>query len=617
MSDGQPLTLVDAFDPSDLPGLDPYLTADEREELDALVAQVAEDVVEDPAALGLLPPDPHVAYQLRPVDWAVEMLGVPRYSIEWSTLPEYAGHAWDGTADPLAVMMQALANWSNVAVEAGTGTQKSYTAAVVMLWFLACWKDARVFTFAPKEDQLRLFMWMEVTRLWPRFQLLFPTATLSDLRIRMYGKDDSWAAHGYPCAVRAGETSATTAQGAHAAHMLIITEETPGIHPAVITAHQNTCTADHNLRLALGNPDNQLDTLHQLTTSPAFVPIRISALDAPNVVTGREIIPGAVSLKSIQEREAVYGVEDPMYKSRVRGLSPEQSVESVIRLEWLIRAAELYESLKPAEVQTWTPARGVDVAQSESGDAAAIARGRGPALVEVEERPCPNATILGRDVAAEVLVYEIDPLHVGVDPVGVGAATINELRELVSPLVQALWGSAAPYRGDQKGPNGETYEWVSDANEYYNLRAQMWWQFREDVARGRIPIKRDIQLFRELVTPKWKKKLGKVLVEEKEEIVKRLGGKSPNRADAAVYWNWVRPRVDVLGGRRAPRVNPNQQDPRAGMFGNLEQQAAAGTGTFSELPAEATAADYVPPAYIPDGPPGAPAVGVDELGAGF
>ncbi len=43
----------------------------------------------------------------------------------------------------------------------------------------------------------------------------------------------------------------------------------------------------------------------------------------------------------------------------------------------------------------------------------------------------------------------------------------------------------------------------------------------------------------DLVTPKWFVRNGKIIVESKEDIKKRLG-RSPNKGDAAVYWNWVR-----------------------------------------------------------------------------
>jgi hypothetical protein len=67
----------------------------------------------------------------------------------------------------------------------------------------------------------------------------------------------------------------------------------------------------------------------------------------------------------------------------------------------------------------------------------------------------------------------------------------------------------------------------------------MYWQLREDLRNGRLILCNDEELFADLVTPKWEVRNGKICVEKKEEIKKRLGH-SPNKGDAVVYWNWVR-----------------------------------------------------------------------------
>jgi hypothetical protein len=56
-------------------------------------------------------------------------------------------------------------------------------------------------------------------------------------------------------------------------------------------------------------------------------------------------------------------------------------------------------------------------------------------------------------------------------------------------------------------------------------------------------VRRDEALFRELVVPTYESRGGKVVVEAKEVIRKRLGGATPDRADAVVYGNWVRSRA--------------------------------------------------------------------------
>ena len=93
----------------------------------------------------------HTAYQRDPFGWIVEHLEVPEETLRWSLNPCYDSRAWDGTPDPMAVILNALANWENVGIESGTGTGKTFLAACITLWFLACHEDSIVVTVAPKK----------------------------------------------------------------------------------------------------------------------------------------------------------------------------------------------------------------------------------------------------------------------------------------------------------------------------------------------------------------------------------------------------------------------------------------------------------------------------------
>jgi hypothetical protein len=327
-----------------------FLLPAERKELDAHLVALA-DV-----------PRPDVAYQKDPIGWMGDKLGIPESHVRWSLNPEYATHAWDGTVDPLATLCESLANGQDAAAESATGTGKTYLAAALALWFLACFEDALVVTTAPKEGQLTTQLWKEIGRHWPRFAKAYPVASKVTLRIRMKegtAEQETWAILGYACSVGTTEDSATKAQGFHAAHMLIITEETPGIDPAVMTAFKNTCTGDHNIRLALGNPDHPRDALHQMCAQKSVKAVRISALDHPNVVCRREIIPGAAGRKSIDAKLEEYKSEThPMYQSRVRGLCPTEGTLPFPKT--MVERCHSPLSTNPACVWGWDLARAQD-----------------------------------------------------------------------------------------------------------------------------------------------------------------------------------------------------------------------------------------------------------------
>lgn len=511
---------------------------------------------------------PLVQYQRDPVGFMVDVLGMDERTLRWSLNPGYESHRWDGTPDPLVAALEGLADWRDVGVEAGTGTQKTYVlGAGGTLWFLACFPDAVVVTVAPKEDQLKLNLWKELGKLWPRFKQHFPTAALSDLKLRIRGGiDESWAASGFVAGVGADEESANKARGFHAEHMLIIFEEMPGIHTAIATAFENTCTAPHNIRLGLGNPDNQQDQLHTFCETPGVLSVRISALDHPNVVAGDEnLVPGAASKASNRRRALKYGENSRMYDRMVRGISPAEAEDALIHWDWCVSAWKRFDDER---FRVGLPALGVDVANSENGDKAALAKWQGACLTEVTAQACPDASVLGVEVCALMREGEILAAHVGVDSVGVGASTVNKLKELGKRVKSLNGGSKAYPMADEDLRYREGGVTVMEEERYNNLRSQMWWALREDLRIGRIALPNDEELWRDLTTPTYRTLNGKIIVESKEEIKKRLG-RSPDKGDAAVYGNWVR-RRKPLDPPAAPPKNRNQDN-----SGRLEEILAA------------------------------------------
>lgn len=486
-------------------------------------------------------PDPQLAhYQRDPIAWMVERMGVPAHTLVWSKNPGYRTHIWDGDRDPLVKIAMGLAAGKNVGVEAGTGTQKTHTAALLTLWFLSVFRNSIIPTEAPKEQQLTLHLWKEIGKLWPRFQRLHPAAELTQLRIRMVPGSDEWGAVGFPVGVGANEESATKAQGFHAEHMLIITEETPGMNGAVMTANEHTCTAPHNLRLGLGNPDSQQDELHKFCTQPGTVHVRISALDHPNVVTGKAgIVPGAASRPKVEERRLKYTDTGRLYLSRVRGIAPTEATDALVRLEWLL-AARRKTAQERAALRQGPRALGVDVAASEHGDKAAIAEGEGGDLQSVTAHRCPDPNAFARLHVAPLIESGfrgmIAPERVGIDSVGVGAGSVNELVRLGHRVVPLNGGNSPIFV-------------LGDSEKYENLRAQMCWQFREDARTGKLalPPEADPILDGDLTALTWGTRNGKIFVEKKENIIPLLG-RSPDKGDAAIYWNWMRHHAGI----RAP-----------------------------------------------------------------
>jgi hypothetical protein len=205
---------------------------------------------------------------------------------------------------------------------------------------------------------------------------------------------------------------------------------------------------------------------------------------------------------------------------------------------------------------------GVDVANSATGDKAALAWGQGHVLMEIQEFQCKNATHLAYNllwespdlIAREYHDYQTSTIYdygvpsdcIGIDAVGVGVATVNAFEDMgytVQALQGGYWEEAIPKEERRDPKTGNIVEKLM--YRFASLRAQMYWELREDLRKRQISIQvsdhsKLNQLKKELCIPKFESSNAHITVEAKESIKKRMGGKSPNIADAVAYWNWMR-----------------------------------------------------------------------------
>ncbi|HOZ91328.1 MAG TPA: hypothetical protein PKX59_10500 [Bacteroidia bacterium] len=455
-----------------------------------------------------------------------------------------------------------------VGIESATSVGKTYCLPRIIYWFLDTFPNSLVITTAPKKDQLKKILWTEMGNAYHKFKKIRPHSEFITLNIAVDKRtkktstqkvDDSieggmgWEVLGIVSGVAAGEDSATKMQGFHRENMLFVIDEMAGVHPAVLTAIINTCTAPNNLIIGVGNPDSQIDTLHTFCQLKKTEHIIVSAYDHPNVVNKRMIIPGAVSVESIDMRKEEYGEESNFYKSRVRGIAPEEGTGSLFRAEY-IDQCYIYNKDKfhgnPEKIGN--NAVGVDVANSEQGDMACLAWGKGNKLFQLQEFQCDNATHLAYNMmydthelarfgyknynTLKIKDYKIHDRNIGIDTVGVGVATINAFYDKRKDVVALIGGQLQ-----------EALNLDNDGNPLYNfqnLRSQMYFEFREDLRTNGVILDLDkktfLKLKKELLAHTYKVSGGKIFVESKDDIKKKLGGKSPNLSDSAVYWNFVR-----------------------------------------------------------------------------
>jgi len=502
-------------------------------------------------------------YQNDPSRWLRERFEDNEDILYWDKHPGYEDHDWDGTKNPFGTAFKAIANGRWCGIEAATGVGKTFWLPRVAFWFLDCFPDAMVITTAPKLDQLKNVLWKEMKKAYPKFKKIRPSAQMYSLKLSVEGRkktdddlDVGWGAIGIVAGVGAGEESATKMQGFHNKHMLFIIDELAGIHPSVLTAIINTCSnPETNIICGVGNPDSVLDALHVFCNLSHTEHIIISALDHPNVVNDANIIPGAVTNASIQIRKDEYQEGSPFYNSRVRGIAPSEASGALIKASWVDQCCVNHESFMDIthDLRDSENAVGVDVANSKNGDPGVVCWGEGNKCIGLHRFQCDNANHLAYNLIMDspdlisnnytdygtinVNDFGIEDAQIGIDAGGLGVATINALKDQGYNCI-----------GLQGGELKEVIATTLEGEQLYHfsaLRSQMYFEARNDLQLGKVII--DInnnrllrQLKKELITPLLEGRLGKIHVESKEKLKKRLGGKSTDLADAFVYWNWMR-----------------------------------------------------------------------------
>lgn len=107
-------------------------------------------------------------------------------------------------------------------------------------------------------------------------------------------------------------------------------------------------------------------------------------------------------------------------------------------------------------------------------------------------------------------------------------------------------------------------ESASDPDQFWNCKAEAWWFVAGEMINKRCWPVEDYETRRQLVEPKYKIKTGRIIMELKEEVKKRLGV-SPDRGDCYVYGIYGISRIQ-------PNVTgflPIDQDDRQGMGQSL------------------------------------------------
>jgi hypothetical protein len=442
---------------------------------------------------------------------------------------------WESGREPTPYQLDVcdlLVEHGRLSVRGPHGLGKTAEAAWLILWFSltreAKREDWKIPTTASVWRQLEKFLWPEVHKWQKKLDWekvgrdpFIEGDELLDMAIKLK--------HGEAFAVASDDPAKI--EGAHADQLFYIYDESKAIEPDTFNASEGAFsgagedTASEAFALASSTPGEPQGRFYEIQKRKAGTEDW-----AVRVVTKDEVMAAKrMSKKWAEQRAAQWGEESAVYINRVIGDFASSEEDTVIPLSWVEKANERWLALhdEDGEIIDGMPVEniGADIARSGK-DKTVFAFRSDNVILELR-----RYTRQGTMETANQLEAAVRGTHsiVTIDVIGIGAGVVDRCVENGLPTV-GFNASEGTEVLDKSGELGFT-----------NCRSASWWNLREllDPDSGHdVALPPDDLLTGDLTAPHWRVMAGgRVQVESKEQIIKRLG-RSTDDGDAVVMAFW-------------------------------------------------------------------------------
>ena len=447
--------------------------------------------------------------------------------IKWPTKNIPQGYVWEkikkieylGDSPTVGICVPEHGTYLTTFVEHNT-----FLAARLALWFLYCFRPAKVISTAPTSRQVRDLLWSELRTAHRKAKV--PLGG-KPLQLSLTLAEDHFAV-----GFSTDEDNTDKFTGYHSPNQLVIFDQAAGIPTALWESAEGLMTSKNCRWLAISNTaisDSELANIcipGRRTRFGNWNIIKIRASESPNVVAGKDLFPGLVSYDWVKRRTEAWGKDDPLYKIFIEAEFVQESEMTVVPYRYISPALD-----EEGEVDGVIEI-GVDVARGGLDSTVFVARS-GTQTLRIERLTGHNTMeVVGALVEFKKQVeefYGMPVVSIKIDTIGIGAGVYDRCLELSDPL---------PMIGVN---NAESP--VVDVERYLNLRAEQCWHFRTLMEWGSVKIKgvvvndSDIleYLKQDIQTMKYKisNSSGKIQIWSKTDL-KSILGRSPDYFDAMV-----------------------------------------------------------------------------------
>lgn len=408
-------------------------------------------------------------------------------------------------------VMMDIASSTKVSVRSGHGVGKTSVEAVILLWFLSCFKFPKVIATAPTRQQLNDILWSEVEKWRSRSPLLKELLAWTKTYVYMKGYEKRW----FAVAKTASEPE--NMQGFHEENMLIIVDEASGVEDDIMEAILATLSGKNNKLLMCANPTRTTGTFYDSHNRDRgmYKCHKVSSLDSTR--TNKENIAAFIRK---------YGEHSNVVKVRVYGDFPAQEDDTFIPLPLIEQTV-----LNEIDVEKINRiSLGVDVARYGDDETIIASNINGRIDLPVIRHGQSLMTTVGDIVMLYKQLVKDYPQYKGVitvniDDTGLGGGVTDRLEEVKAEqrlrrleIVPVNFGSKPPQDGSEE--------------HYQDISTYMWATVKAEMENKEISIPNDEELVAQLSVRKYSiTSQGKIMLESKKDM-KGRSIKSPDRADA-------------------------------------------------------------------------------------
>jgi len=446
---------------------------------------------------------------------------------------------------------------------------KTHSAAALAIWYYKVFQDAQVYTCAFPEPKLKQLLWGEIGKQTVKHESLFKTDNVVTLNIK---RSSSSFITGVTV-----PNSGTDAQrearfsGKHAPHLMFIVDEGDTIPNEVYKGIESCMSGGHFRLLILFNPREEQGPVYRMERDGIANVVELQAFSHPNVITGENIIPGAVDRNTTARRinlwsnplmpgeiksaecfempnfligceakdqkgkilpplkAGMYKITNPELSYMVLAQYPAQSAYSLIskadinaaRSRWDLYVAK-YGETPPTGTQ---PIMGLDVAEFGIDKNVECLR-YGNWVPRMDMWQGVDTIITGRRAYEDYIQHKC--CYANVDGTGIGAGVAPHMKDIFERDEGS--GIEAVYANSVKVASKPTEE-ADEGVEFVMLRDQLWWKCAQWLKTDQAMLPPNEDLIEELLVAKRETVKNKIKIMDKKTM-RELLKRSPDYADA-------------------------------------------------------------------------------------